>query len=527
MYVKQTEGSTVGYIEGSSRYQTRVMCLDEMVAGDSRVRIIDRFVDGIDLKALGFTNCAPALRGRPPYPPGCMVKLYMFGYEKKVRSSRNLEEFCRTNIEAMWLLDELHPDFKTIADFRKDNTKAFVALFSEFANFLDSLGLYGKRLVAIDGTKIRASSSKKKHYSKKKLTELIEYNEKKAREYLATLDSADGAEETDDALIKAEGHVFRAEEYTQLLDGLECSGEDAISLTDPDARMMKTEGFGVGMAYNIQAAVDGENHLVSTFSVSTSAADQGQLCAVAQKTIDERGKPEDGEEDTTFLSDGGYYDGDDLKKCEEAEIDVVVACPGERTYKSRGEGFQSERFLYNSDTDSYTCPKGEVLTCHSKPTTKDKKYHNAKACRNCEHKDQCVPENSNKRIMIRRPNSDVLDRAQAKYDANRELYKLRQQIVEHVFGTVKRTMDSGYFLLRTKEKVEAEIALTFTCYNLKRAHAICGFDKIMEALKRLLVQKAKLLPHTLFQQCMWAILAVMETSRGKLGYDMPLARRAA
>ena len=531
----------MGYMEGSSRYQSRIMCLDDMVAEDARVRIIDRFVSTTDLKALGFTNCAPSHRGRPPYSPDCMVKLYMFGYEKGVRSSRKLEELCMTNIEAMWLLDELAPDFKTIADFRKDNIQAFVALFGEFASFLDALGLYGKKLVAIDGTKVRASSSKKKHFSKKKLAELIDYNKKKAAEYLEALDSADGAEKTegmDDTgdtadtggtglLARAQGHVVRAEQYTELLDELEASGEDAISLTGPDAHMMRTEGFGVGMAYNIQAAVDGENHLVSAFSVHTNAADQGQLFALAQKTIDERGVPKDPEEHTTFLSDGGYYDGDDLRKCEEAELDVVVACPAERNHKSRGEGFQTERFAYGKDTDSYTCPKGEVLTCHSKPTTKDKKYHNAKACRDCGHKEQCVPENSNKRILVRRPNSGVLDRAQAKYAANRELYRLRQQIVEHVFGTTKRTMGSWYLLLRTKEKVEAEMALILTGYNLKRAHAVCGFDKIMDALDRRLVQKATMLPHALFLACRWAIMAVMEAIMGKLVYVMLPARSTA
>jgi len=484
----------MGYIEGADRYQPRIMCLNDMVAKDARVRIIDRFVEVTDLATLGFSNTTPAHLGRASYSPECMVKLYMFGYEKGVRSSRKLEALCNTDIEVMWLLGELKPDFKTIADFRKDNIEAFVTLFGEFCRFLDEIGLFGKKVVAIDGTKVKASSSRKKHYSKKKLKKLIDYNREKIEEYFSELEETDEAELTEEVAAKVALHNKRMKDYEEMLDELERTGEDAISLTDQDARMMSMGNMGVGMAYNVQTAVDGKNHLVSEFSVITDAADQGQLADIAKKTLDTRGKPEDndeGEVSTVFLADKGYYDGKDLARCEEFGIDAVVACQDKPTYKSRGEEFQVEHFAYDKGTDSYLCPQGAELTCRSKPTTKVRNYHNAKACRSCEHRDFCVPKNSNKRVLRRWPHNDALDRAQDKYAKQSELYKLRQQIVEHVFGTIKRTMDSGYLLLRTRRKAEGEMALVFTGYNLKRAHAILGFDKIMETLDTLALMRCK------------------------------------
>jgi len=508
-----------------------------MVAKESRVRIIDRFVESIDLATLGFSNTTPSRLGRDSYPPACMVKLYMFGYEKGVRSSRKLEALCNTDIEAMWLLGELRPDFKTIADFRKDNIEAFVALFGEFCRFLDDAGLYGKKVVAIDGTKVKASNSKKRHHSKKKLRGLIDYNNKKIEEYFSELESADDAELTEDVAAKVAIHQKRIEDYERLLDGLEQSGEEAISLTDADARMMKTDGLSVGMAYNVQAAVDGKEHLVSAFSVSTDAADTGQLSGMVKKTEEARVKDKDSdtgskstgedEDRAVYLADKGYFDGADLTNLEELGIDAVVACPDRPANQAIGDEFQTECFVYDERTDSYTCPVGKKLTSRSKDTTENKSYHNSKACRNCGHKDLCVPGNSNKRVLRRRPYSDVLDRARKKCEENRELYKLRQQIVEHVFGTIKRTMDSGYLLLRSRRKAEAEMALVFTGYNLKRAHAALGFEGIMLALDRLALKSArKLLPSStiLLKQ---GLAAKLRAITGKLGYNEVSALRAA
>ena len=525
----------MGYIKGENRYQPRIMCLDDMVAKESRVRIIDRFIESIDLDALGFTNTTPAELGRTSYAPECMVKLYMFGYEKGVRSSRKLEALCNTDIEAMWLLGELKPDFKTIADFRKDNIAPFVALFGEFCRFLDELGLYGKKVVAVDGTKVAASSSKKRHYSKKKLKGLIDYNKNKIEEYFSALELADGAELTEDVASKVAVHQKRIKDYEELLETLEQNGEEAISLTDPDASMMKTGGFGIGMAYNVQAAVDGKNHLVSTFSVSTNAADSGQLSDMAQKTKEALGldvkddEDEDGDSKrTVFLADKGYYDGEDLANLEELEIDAVVACPDKPANKAIGEEFQTELFIYDEKTDSYTCPAGKTLSSRSKATTQNKSYHNSKACRKCEHKERCIPKNSNKRVLRRRPFSDALDRAQDKYSSSTELYKQRQQIVEHVFGTIKRTMGAGYLLLRSKRKAEAEMALIFTGYNLKRAQAVLGFDEIMEALDKLYGKKtASKCFESASSLYKWLFQAKMKLIAGEIRNRTVLATAAA
>lgn len=472
----------MGYVEGSSRDQSFIMNLEDMVASESKVRVIDRFVDTIDLERLGFTNTTPSVRGRTSYSPACMVKLYMFGYEKGVRSSRKLEALCNTDIEAMWLMESLKPDFKTIADFRKDNVPAFKALFGEFSRFLDGLGLYGKDIVAIDGTKVKASNSKKKHFSKKKLEQHRDYNGRKADEYLEALDAADTIEQQEAALAKAESHTQRKRQYEQMLDELKVTGIDEVALTDTDARMMRTGSLDVAPAYNIQAAVDGANHLVSAFSVTTDTTDYGQLSEMAQKT---KGAVGEGKKPTTFLADKGYFDGDDLAECERLGLDVIVAARDIPTNKDRGDRFQAEHFTYDKATDSYTCPEGAVLASRSKKSTENRSYHNSRACKSCEHKDLCVPKNSNKRVIRRRPNSDTLDKAREKYAQSSEAYKQRQQIVEHVFGTIKHTMDTGYLLLRGKPKAEAEMALAFTGYNLKRAYSILGFDKIMEELDAL------------------------------------------
>jgi transposase len=473
------------YIKGTSRFQSRIVCLDDMVDKKARVRIIDRFVDSVDLAEMGFGNTAPKQKGRHPYSPALMVKLYMFGYEKGVRSSRKLEAMCHTDVEAMWLTEDLAPDFKTIANFRCDNIAPFVALFARFASFLDSMGLYGKKTVAIDGTKIKASNSKKRHFTAKKLDGLIEYNEAKAKEYLGRMDDVDGIDDragtdvkgTDDETSlkeKAKRHIRRAEHYRAMRKDLVASGANSVATTDADAHLMGVSNFGQDMAYNIQAAVDGKGHLVCEFGVSESPTDYDQLSVMAQKA-----KEALGTDDTVYLADKGYWSSPELIKCEEAHLDVIVAPQKPAHRKEADARFGPEHFEYDLDTDSYLCPNKRRLTSRSKKTTKNRSYHNAKACRSCEYKDVCVPKGSSKKVLRRHVGSDALDKARARYAVDATLYKKRQQIIEHVFGTIKKTMHGDYLLLRSKPKVKAEMALMFCGYNLKRLCSLLGFDDIM------------------------------------------------
>lgn len=467
----------MAHLEGTDRYQTRIMSLDDMVDGEHIVRIIDRFIEVIDLTELGFKNTVPQVKGRPSYSPAHLAKLYLFGYEGAVRSSRRLERLCRESIPAMWLLDNLTPDFKTIADFRKDNAEAFSALFYEFASFLDSAGLYGKRRAALDGTKIKASNSRKSNFTAKKIEKTVAYHTDRMNAYLAELERADDAESRERAragIALGEERIEVLSGYRDLLEQEQCG---QISLVDPDARLMSCKP-GVGMAYNVQAVVDDAHHLVADFEVTDSPTDHGQLADMATRTQETLRK-----KDIRFLADKGYYSGSDLKECEQRGIDAVVARqnrPGE-TSGARG-AYSADKFLYDGQTDSYTCPAGARLTLHSRPESKLRGYHDKKACETCPHRGACLPKNATYRYLRRDGNSDVLDRAEAKYAANTEEYRLRQQIVEHVFGTVKRTQDGGYFLVRTKEKVKAEVALLMLGYNLKRSRNVLGFTRMMELL---------------------------------------------
>jgi transposase len=464
----------MGYIEGCDRNQARIMCLDEMVERHSKTRVIDAFVDAIDLKGLGFTNTEPSVLGRSSYSPAHMVKLYMLGYERGVRSSRRLEALCRTDVEAMWVMEGLAPDFKTIADFRRDNKAAFLCLFSEFVSFLDMMGLLGKGAVALDGTKVKASDSRKRHVTKKGLEKARRYHEEKAAGYLGAMDEADDVE---GAFDKAHDHAARAGECSAMMEEMDEAGKGAIALTDPDCAMMAASNHGTDIAYNVQAVVDVKAHMAVALSVSSSPTDHGELSHMlgdAQDILRKR--------NITGLADKGYAAGDDLAKCEELGIDCVVACQDRPTYAGRDPAFATERFTWDPDSDAYTCPAGQVLSCRSRKGTENRLYHAGKACRACRHNERCVPEGSSRRTMRRRPFSDVLDRARKRYEEDYGLYRRRQETVEHVFGTVKRAMGLGHLLLRGTAGAECEMALGLTGYNLKRALNELGLDALMAGI---------------------------------------------
>jgi transposase len=470
----------MGFMQGQSRLQTFVTCLDDMVSDESKARIIDRFVNVVDLGAMGFAGTLPADKGRPGYDPADMVKLYMLGYERGVRSSRKLEALCHTDIEAAWIMGTLAPDFKTIADFRKVNAEAFVALFKEFVDFCDSMGLFGKEVIAIDGTKLKASNSRKARLSKKGLKRTAEHHAEKVNEYLKAMDEADAAgdmEAFSEAYDSAEHHSARQNECEAKIEQLDATGTKALSLTDPECAMMASSNKGLDMAVNVQAAVDAANHLVATFDVSSSPADTGQLSGVAKAAEEALRKG-----NMTHVADKGYCDSDDIEACEEAGIDVVVACPNTPKAKGIDSAYAMSKFSFDANTNSYTCPEGCSLPCCSKDVTEVKRYKNKAACATCISKDLCVPNGKDARIIMRFPNAGVLDKARAKYAKCQSIYALRQQIAEHPFGTIKRSMGFSYLLVRGIKMASAEVALAFSGYNLKRALSTVGFTAMMEGL---------------------------------------------
>ena len=330
--------------------------------------------------------------------------------------------------------------------------------------------------MAIDGTKIKASNNKKNNYSKKKLETNIERSEKHIKEYMARLAESDDMDEACEIADKINECENRLETAKGRLGILEKSGENELSTVDPDARLMGNNRSGVDVAYNVQVSVDDKAHLVPAFDITQNPTDHGQLSNMTEKTQEVLRK-----KDITPLADKGYYGGDDIEATENLGATPIVARqlkPGEK----EGSLYSRDKFVYDEGKDEYICPEGSVLHAHSKDDAKDRVFFNKDACRACPVKGECLNKCKYRRI-VRKPKSDVLDRADKRYAENQDIYKLRQQTVEHVFGTVKRTMDGGYFLLRTKEKVKTEVALLLLGYNIKRTNNYLGFERTMELLE--------------------------------------------
>jgi transposase len=475
----------MGYIKGEERNQFVMFpdCIDEYITEENPVRIIDAFVNGLDLTKLEFTRTNPKAIGHPSYDPKDMLKLFIYGYMNQVRSSRRLEKEASRNVEVMWLLNKLVPDFKTIADFRKDNKEALKGVFREFTMLCKSWDLFGKELVAIDGSKFRASNSKRNNFSSKKLDRSLKYIDEKIAEYLKSLEEGDVLEANEKKLSseeikqKIEELKNRKTAYQTYQEKLKESGEDELSTIDPDARLMGANNKATEVGYNVQTAVDGKHKLAVDFEVINSSSDKGQLSEMAlraKKILDV--------EKLEVLADKGYYNAEELEKCESENITTYVT--RQVFANSTGEReFYQDRFKYDAEKDSYICPMGHELNRKINKGTKSEKarYQNYEACSKCHFKDKCTTAEKGRQI-VRGEYQDFLDIVDARTAANKEKYKQRQMIVEHPFGTVKRGMNAGYFLTRGFSSVRAEVSLSFLAYNLKRVINILGFKGIMERL---------------------------------------------
>lgn len=495
------------YIKGENRYQLNIMpiSLDEMIPENNPVRVIDALVDSLDMKALNFKYSIPNEIGRKPYDPRYLLKLYIYGYYNGVRSSRKLERECNRNIEVMWLLDNLKPDDKTISNFRKDNKESLIKVFKQFNILCDELNLYGKQIVAIDGSKFRANSSRKKSYTKNKVKKMLDYYEGIAEKYIELLSENDKtdneiAEYTKEEIKdKLETAKKRIEELTEMQEEIKQNGE--ISITDPDARHMSVSNNGTDIAHNVQIAVDSENHLVVAVDVVSTPADQNQLYNMASKAAEELGLKEKDEtkkdniddntkdntphgeekEILTVLADKAYYNGEDLKKCKKDNIKVIVPKQKNST-KTGNEDYIKEKFIYDRDRDIYICPEGKELHNVSKSNSKNKLYKNTEACNKCKHKNKCTTSKKG-RVIKRGPYQETYDEVDKTTSENKELRKQRQMIVEHVFGTVKRALGFTYFLTRGNENVKSESFMHFFTYNLIRVINIMGVEKLTGILK--------------------------------------------
>jgi transposase len=473
----------MSYIEGESREQ-RVLfpeVLDDYISEENLVRFIDAFVDGLEMEELGFDRTAPKETGRPPYDPRDLLKLYIYGYLNRVRTGRTLERECQRNVELMWLMRKLRPDFKTITDFRKDNRKAFRGVFRQFVLLCKGLGLVGGELVAVDGSKFKAVNSGQRNFSQKKLEERLKKIDEKVERYLDEMERGD--EEGKDTEISAaelkqkiEKLKERKGRYEELLKELGASGQSQVSLTDPESRAMALTPRGE-VSYNVQTAVDQKHHLIVEQDVTNEGLDNHQLFTMAQKTQQMLGQDE-----LQVVADMGYYNHEELKRCEEAGITTYVSKPLVSKNTARGL-FGKEKFVYEADGDCYRCPAKERLDFRFETQEGDKKfrYYWTQACPGCALKAQCTTDPRFHRIK-RWEHEAVLERIEQRVKANTVILKLRQQLVEHPFGTIKFWNDQRHFLMRGLEKVKAEFSLSTLAYDIKRALNIVGVRGLIAAL---------------------------------------------
>jgi len=464
--------------------------LEDYVAAENPVRFLDAFVGQLDLGALGFAKAQVAATGRPPYDPAALLKLYLYGYLHRIRSSRLLETECQRNVEVIWLLGKLAPDFKTIADFRKDNLKPLRAVSGQFTVLCRKLELFGGQLLAIDGSKFGAVNARDQNFNAAKLEELIGRADARLAEYLQALDRADAAEPTMEALDQAQLAAKIAalrekqEWHKELLAQLQDGEEKQVSVTDPDTRKMPT-AHGMIVGYNAQVAVDAKHKLIAADDVTNQVADYQQLAnvALAAKANLEIKQAE-------VVADAGYYNAAEVDRCVEAGITPMIPKADTSANSARGL-YGKSRFRYDEKKDVYVCPAGAELThrFNTYELGRELRYYRASGCKTCALKKQCTRNKAN-RTITREANEGLMEAMAARMKAEPWKFKLRKTLAEHPFGTIKRWFGYTHFLLKGLEKVRCEWSLTTLAYNLKRVLNLVSFEKLMMAVGVKVPQRA-------------------------------------
>lgn len=475
------------FIEGEDRRQGALLpeYLDDYVSEENPVRVIDVFVEELDLTGLGFERVQAAATGRPGYHPASMLKLYLYGYLNQVQSSRRLEREARRNTELMWLLGKLAPDFKTIADFRRDNGEAIRATCAAFVAICRQVGLLTGGVVAVDGSRFKAVNTRDKNFTPGAVRRRIEQAEASIERYLQALDTAD-RQEGEEAEIRGERIKDRLAALRKQVRDLRIveaelaeAPDGQISRSDPDARAMATNGKGTGLVgYNVQAAVDAKHHLIVAHEVTNQGHDRAQLANMARQA-----KAATGASELTVLADRGYFSGEEILACEQAGATPYVPRPLTSGAKADGR-FGKQDFVYSPEHDAYRCPAGEVLgrrmtTIENGQTLH--RYWNLSSCRTCALKAQCTP--AKERRITRWEHEDVLEAMQRRLDREPHAMRIRRQTVEHVFGTLKAWMGATHFKTRRLSNVAAEMSFQVLAYNLKRVMAILGVQPLIAAIQ--------------------------------------------
>jgi len=474
-----------GFVEGTDRGQVTLLParLDDYVGEDNPVRAVDVFVDNLDLDKLGFIRVQPLDMGRPGYDPRMMLKLYIYGYLNRVPSSRRLERECQRNIEVIWLTGQLAPDFKTIADFRKDNSKAIREVCRAFVALCRKLDLLSSASVAIDGSKFKAVNARDKNFTVAKVKRRLARIDESIGRYLSQLETADrhGDAVPEAKVVRLKSKIEKLHEEIVRLNAINTdmmqSEDKQTSLTDPDARSMATSGKDTGIVgYNVQIAVDTQHHLIVAHEVTNVGTDRRQLSNMA-----EQARAEMDTEKLEAVADRGYYEGEEIKACEDAGITVTLPKPQTSGAKAEGR-FGKQDFVYVAAEDVYRCPAGERLTYRFSGVEKGKTIRRywTTSCKTCPLKEGCTtgPE----RRISRWEHEAVLEKIQTRLDHNPDAMCVRRSTAEHPFGTIKCWMGATHFLMTTLPKVATEMALNVLAYNMKRVMAIMGVDAFMEAM---------------------------------------------
>jgi transposase len=474
------------FIEGDERSQSVLFPerLDDWIAQDNPVRVIDVFVDELDLGALGFERAEPAQTGRPGYHPATVLKIYVYGYLNRIQSSRRLEREAQRNVELIWLTGRLMPDFKTIADFRRDNGKAIRKVCAQFIMLCRKMNLFTEAMVAIDSSKFKAVNNRDRNFTKHKIKVRLEHLEEAIQQYLNELDRADRQAASVPASrvenLKERMATVKAEikKIGQIGKQLEKSPDEQVSLTDPDARSMNSAGKGTGIVgYNVQTAVDTKNHMIVAHEVTNVGSDRSALTKMSEQAREATLLP-----NLTVLADRGYFSGEEIRRCEQAGFTPMVPKP--LTSNSKADGrFDKRDFVYDARRDEYRCPAGKRAIWRMTTVEKGLTLHRywTSDCPRCPIKNQCTP--ADYRRITRWEHEDVLETMQQRMDRIPQAPVWRRRTVEHTFGTIKAWMGATHFLTKTLPRVRTEMSLHVLAYNMKRAISILGARTLMQAIR--------------------------------------------
>ncbi|MCO5259876.1 MAG: IS1182 family transposase [Crocinitomicaceae bacterium] len=485
------------YIVGKNRSQMEFYSLEELISQDNEVRLIDLFVDSLPLSNFGFE--APKQNeqgGRPAYHPSDLLKLFIYGYLNRIRSSKQLEKECVRNLEVKWLMRELVPDHNTISNFRRDNPRAIKKVFRSTVELAKNFELIGGKLLAGDGTKLRAQNSKKNNFNQKKIDRHLAYIEAKLEEYNAILAQEDGdAEQKTNAQKKIEEHLLHKQKYHDLEKQLEESGEVQISTSDPDSRQLIIRNYITEVAYNVQSTVDAKHNLPINFEV-TNDNDSKAMGNMLEQAVEVLGHNE-----FTALFDKGYHTGSEFVKADELGVEVIVAVPDIPTSSMAPDpAYNVSNFVYNKASNTFTCPQGETLVSNGKWYQKSRNHDGRKrqesiamqqyktsACKTCAVYERCTKAPKNRgRVIERTAYAHLLEENKQRAKEQYAIYQQRQAIVEHPFGIIKRQWDFSYILTkRGKERASADVGLIFSAFNLRRIFTILDQNLLKKFLREL------------------------------------------